>query len=200
MLSNFGAAYDAGDSYAGARGRRTLLRLRDSVAIRVAAGTETSAKLRDLTAKGATLEGFQVHVQRKDRFALLRGELPRDREPAVLNSRLAELRGVSGLESVNPVFVDPPSGLWVMTSDEIIIALKSGVDAPAYFGADWPRVRPMLGPPGHYLLTLPELESQAVFAAAQRHATDDRVLWAEPNFISQGLTQLVPNDPQFPNQ
>jgi len=200
VLSNFGAAYDAGDSYAGARGRRTLLRLRDAVAVRVAAGTETSAKLRDLTAKGATLEGFQVHVQRKDRFALLRGELPRDRAPAALNSRLAELRGVSSLEAVNPVFVDPASGLWVMTSDEIIIALKPGVDAPAYFGADWPRVRPMLGPPGQYLLTLPELESQAVFAAAQRHATDARVLWAEPNFISQGLTQLVPNDPQFTNQ
>src|SRR5262249_23253504 len=120
--------------------------------------------------------------------------------PVAVKSRLAELRCKPCLEVVNPVFVDPASGLWVMTSDEIIVALKPGVDAQAYFGADWPRVRPMLGPPGQYVLTLTELESEKVFATVERHAGDARVRWAEPHFIAQGLTQTVPNDPQFTNQ
>src|SRR5258708_9300707 len=191
LVSNFAAAYDAGDGYAGAKGRRTLLRLRDAIAVRVAKGTETAAKLGNLTAKGGALEGFQVQAQRKDRFALLRGELTRDRAPAEQNSRLAELRRVAGLEAVNPVFLDPSSGLWVMTSDEVIVALKTGVEARSYFGADWPKVRPMLGPPGQYVLTLSGLESEAVFMAAARYAADAGVLWAEPNFITQGLTLLV---------
>jgi len=198
-VSNLLSAYDAGDGYAGAMGRRTLLRLRDALAVRVKANG-TGPKLSDLTAKGSALEGFQAQVQRKDRFALLRGKVSSDPAPAALKSRLAELRRTPGLEAVNPAFVDPASGLWLMTSDEMIIALKPGVDAKNYFGADWSRVRPMLGPPGQYVLTLSDLESEAVFAAAQRHAADARVLWAEPNFISQGLTQLIPNDPQFSNQ
>jgi len=197
--SNLLSAYDAGDGYASPSGRRTLLRPRDAVAVRVK-GNETGEKLSDLTAKGSALEGFQVEVQRKDRFALLRGKVSSDPAPPAAKSRLAQLRRTPGLEAVNPTFVDPASGLWIMTSDEIIIALKPGVDAKDYFGADWPRVRPLLGPPGQYVLTLLDLESEAVFAAAQRHAADARVLWAEPNFIRQCLTQLVPNDPQFTNQ
>jgi len=198
LVSNFVAAYDTGDGYAAAKGRRTLLRLGDAVAVRVAKGIEITAKLRELTAKGGALEGFQAQLQRKDRFVLLRGELPR--APAALKSRFAELRRASGLEAVNPVFVERSSGLWVMTSDEIIVVLKPGVEARSYFGADWPNVRPLLGPPGQYVLTLSDLKSGAVFAAAERHAADARVLWAEPNFISQGITLLVPNDPQFTNQ
>ena len=126
-VSNLLSAYDAGDGYAGAMGRRTLLRLRDALAVRVKANG-TGPKLSDLTAKGSALEGFQAQVQRKDRFALLRGKVSSDPAPAALKSRLAELRRTPGLEAVNPAFVDPASGLWLMTSDEIIIALKPGVD------------------------------------------------------------------------
>jgi len=199
-LPNLAAAYEAGDGYAAAKGRRALLRLGDAVAVRLPAGSYSSAKLTELTGKGGALEGFQIQVQRTDRFALLRGELTRERTPAAQNTRISELRRASGLEMVNPVFVEPASGLWMMTSDEIIIALKPGADARAYFGADWTRVRRMPGPPGQYVLTLTNLESEAIFAAAERHATNTQVSWAEPNFISQVLPLLIPNDPQFTNQ
>jgi subtilisin family serine protease len=198
--SNLFAAYDAGDGFSAARGRRPLLRLPDALSVRLPKGSDTTATLNGLRTKGGALEGFQVQVQRKDGFALLRGELTRDRSPAAQKAMLTQLRGASGLEAVNPVFVEPASGLWVMTSDEIIIVLKPGVDARAYFGTDWPQVRPLLGPPGQYLLKLSALESEAVFATAEHHESDPRVLWAEPNFISEGRTLLIPNDPQFTNQ
>jgi subtilisin family serine protease len=200
VVSNLLNAYDSGDSYAGAKGRRTLLRLRDAVAVRVAAGNETATALRDLTSKGAALEGFQVQVQRKDRFAWLRGKLSNDPSPAAQKARIASLRLSQGLDAVNPIFVEPASGLWMMTSDEIIIALKPNVDSKDYFGADWSRARPLPGPPGQYVLTVTNLESEAVFATAGEHAADTRVLWAEPSFISQGLALLIPNDPLFTNQ
>src|SRR5262249_44628403 len=68
------------------------------------------------------------------------------------------------------------------------------------FGDDWAKTKPLFAPQGQYVLTLSSAESEAVFSEVTRRAADPRVAWAEPNFISQGLTHFLPNDPQFANQ
>ena len=79
-----------------------------------------------------------------------------------------------------------------MTTDEVIVALKPGVDARAYFGADWARVKPLFPKGGQFILTLESAASEAVFAEVTRRAADPRVAWAEPSFISQGIPHLLP--------
>src|SRR5262245_14646986 len=53
VVSNLFAAYDAGDGFTGADGRRTLLRLRDGVSVRVAKTNEPGAQLAAVTGQGS---------------------------------------------------------------------------------------------------------------------------------------------------
>jgi len=204
VVENLLAAYDEGDSFSSPGGRRSLRRLPGAVAVQVAAGAGGRAALESLMATGGALEGHERAAVGKGGFVWLKGgaaerEL-QSKDRTALAAKIRRLRQTAGVLTANPVFIEPASGLWAITTDEIIVALKPGVDAQDYFGGDWANVKPLFAPLGQYVVKVSSAESEAIFAEVNRRAADARVAWAEPNFISQGLHQLLPNDPQFPNQ
>jgi len=151
-------AYDAGDSYPSATGRRSLHRLAGAVAVWVEENTNAMKTIHSLTNAGGALAGYEHVVRSKVGFGWLRAG-PGERQlhlknHVANNATIAAAKAAPGVRVANPVFVDPVSGLWVMTTDEIIVALKPGVIAPTYFGADWPRVRALFAPGGQYILSL----------------------------------------------
>jgi len=188
----------------GSKGRRKLLRLPGAVALRVATDAQGRATLDGLTVKGGALDGYKRSAAAKSGFVWLKGgETERElqtKDRTALPAMIASLRRAAGVRTANPVFIEPGSGLWAMTTDEIIIALKPDVDPKAYFGAQWPDTKPLFAPLGQYVLTLPAVESEAIFTEVDRHAADPRVAWAEPNFLCQILGSLTPNDPRFIEQ
>lgn len=194
-------SFDAGDSYTTRKGPRSLRRLAGAVAVKAADAANAKAVVDGLTQPGRGLEGYQHHVDTKHGFVFLKaGANSPDAQlktRAAHGQKLGLLRQTPGLTAANPVFVDPETGLWMLTTEEIMIALKPGVDARDYFGADWDRVEPLFLPSGQYLLKLTAAESEFVFAEVNRHASDPRVVWAEPSFNQQILKTAVPNDPMF---
>jgi subtilisin family serine protease len=120
--------------------------------------------------------------------------------PALEAENLARLRADDAIALANPVYVDPTSGLILIPTEEILVALRDGVDPRDYFGALWPTVKPLPGARGQYVLSLAGCTAERMLSeVAARHA-DDRVAWAEPNFICQLKRQSIPDDPLYPSQ
>src|SRR5262245_29384253 len=103
VVSNLLSAYDAGDGYTGAKGRRSLLRLPNSFSVRVDRGEDRHAKLVALTASGGALEGFAVVLERKDGFALLQADVSQNKSATAASAQLATLRQSPGISFANPV-------------------------------------------------------------------------------------------------
>jgi hypothetical protein len=52
----------------------------------------------------------------------------------------------------------------MVTTEEIIIRLKPEVDPQSYFGAEWPRVRPLSETTDQFILTVPNATANQVLA------------------------------------
>jgi hypothetical protein len=106
---------------------------------------------------------------------------------------MASLRAASDVP-VDPVFVDPDSGLLMVMEPEILIGLKDGVDPAAFFGAEWPRVSPLPGTRNQFVLSAGDLTAEKILADCVRRSADDRVAW--PSRISAakafGITRKRP--------
>lgn len=199
---------DAGDAYPTPRGMRTLRRSVNRVVVhgytprqqaeRVAAVKSASAVWRD-AAETPWGEGHQMLILRdapavaSKKASGMNGASPRPPPD------MASLLAVSDVP-VDPVFVDPDSGLLMVMEPEILIGLKDGVDPAAFFGAEWPRVSPLPGTRNQFVLSAGDLTAEKILADCVRRSADDRVAWAEPNFRSEGVRHYTPNDPLFGNQ
>lgn len=97
----------------------------------------------------------------------------------------------------NGTFITPQAELLVKFRDE------SADDAPALIHdliADALILNSELGGmPGAFRIGAPWKNGFDVLADANRLATDSRVEWAEPNMVFSGGSDLIPNDPGFPN-
>ncbi len=192
-------SFDAGDSYQTRSGARILHRLAGEIAVKLTPGADKAQALGPLTAAGGPLAGYTVDQDLGNGLLMLKAPAEeRGRQlanPGALQQAINRARGA--VKSANPVFVDPPSGLWMIANEEVIIRLKPETDPVKYFGAFWPNVRRVGGTPDHYILTIPNATAEQVLAAVNQHAADPRVLWAEPNFRAQALAHQVPPNDQF---
>jgi hypothetical protein len=193
---------DAGDSYAAPDGRRKLLRLTGAVALPATA--KRSPHWQRLTRAGGSLAGYGEEAGPARRVAVLHAPVAerrkQRRDPAAHARLLRQVRASAGGAGANPVFVNPRTGLRLLATERLIVCLKPGLDARAFFGAHWKQVRPLWGTTDQFVLTLPGATADQVFAEVDRCAADKRVAWAEPDFISQVVKTYVPDDPFYASE
>lgn len=196
------ASVEAGDQYFTPDGPRTLRRLPDAFA--VSGDASTPGFREQLLAPGQALAGFTAGKPGPMGITVVTRSRPekgaRPGKAEAIEETLRAARATAAGKSANPVFIDPASGLRLLATTEWIVCLRSGTDAPAYFGADWPRVRPLWGAPDQFVVQRPDATAEEIFAEVNRHASRPEVAWAEPNFITQVARDLTPNDPLFGDQ
>jgi subtilisin family serine protease len=198
IAENLAFSFDAGDSYAAVNGRRSFKRIAGLVAIALESGVTpeqviaANDALPEYTLKFKTVEEFTVFGAPKP---LRQQDL---RDPAQAAGRLAALRKMRHFVSVNPVFMDPENGRWVILAQRLIVKLKPGIDSRAYFrGAE---VRPLPGTTDQFILSMPRASAEELFQEVDRHAGNPAVDWAEPDIIGQMVKHVVPNDTLFAQQ
>lgn len=192
------ASIDAGDSYPSANGSQHLRRVPGRLALPLSTADASLAKR---GGPGRPLAGYRVAARPARMLAILETtgtEVERQRrDPGVLRETLRRARAGGGMGPVNPVFLDPHSGLELLATEQVVIALRPGTDAARYFGRGWKQVRPVWGAADQFLLTLPQATAEEVFAEVGRRLHDAAVVWAEPDFIRQGIKASTPSDPDF---
>lgn len=201
---------DAGDFYNTPQGRRPLRRSSDQVVVRGRASPQRAERVAILK---STSDGWR-HAAETDwgeesviltlsggpesRMAAARKQKDRAAS-APVQMDLAAMRRESGAQ-VDPVFVDPDSGLLMVMEPEIVVCLNEGVDVRAYFGETWALTTPLAGTRDQFLLRREGLPAEDILADCIRRSGDPRVRWAEPNFRSEGVRHYTPNDPNFGSQ
>jgi subtilisin-like proprotein convertase family protein len=99
-----------------------------------------------------------------------------------------------------PVFTNATSNRDSVVIDEVIINLKSGVDAVTFFSApQFAGFRQLNGSDTQYVGRLHVTGADAV-RASNDLARDPRVEWSEPNFYDDIERMYLPNDPLIGNQ
>ncbi len=196
--------FDEGDFYMTRQGKRTLHRLGGVISLTTTNEAEKSRIVAEWTRKGAVLEGYTVGLEPRKNITVLRApkkdRLRQAREPGVHRAILASLRARVEGGAPNPVFVDPESDLWLIPTQEIIMRLRPGADAAGYFGAEWKNARRVTGTTDQFVLTISGLTAEQLLTEVNRRASDAQILWVEPNFISQNVNYLIPNDALYPSQ
>jgi len=208
---------DAGDTYLTPDGPKRLLRLPGRYVVREQGGARASRQavqtldetVRSLTGNGKAFDGYEQKAIRENVVMLtapgaktvrgVKADAAAGAEGAAEKAALKTLRQEAGLR-IDPVFVDPDSGLLKVIGNDIIICLREGVDAQAYFGDAWARVRPMPGTTDQFILTLEASSAEAVLAECARRTADGQVAWAEPDFEGEVVKSYTPNDTYFSQQ
>ncbi len=193
---------DRGDSYRTQSGERKLLRHPEAVAIRAAEPGKASRLIADVTKAKGPLANFATREHPNGWIIFTppdNGKASRSSDSDKSADRTAMLRA-NGTDLVNPVFVDPESGLMLVVTEDIIICLKDGVDPAEYFGDKWPDVRPLAGTRNQFVEHLANLQAEDVLAEINRRMDDPRVAWAEPDFLSEIVRHYTPNDILYPYQ
>ena len=193
---------DAGDSYETPAGKRRLLRMAGVLAIRAPVPSDISPLIQRITKSGELLEGYEETMETADWIVLKAPQKELERQIKNKDTQfevVTQLRGQLR-EIVNPVFVDPNSGLSLVVSERVIIRLKPGVDAPTYFGAQWAAVRPLPGTSDQFVLTLAGFTAEQVLTDVNTRMADDRVMWAEPDFLMEVVRHFTPNDTYYSSQ
>jgi uncharacterized repeat protein (TIGR01451 family) len=203
LVEQLSASIDAGDSYAAPGGRRRLRRLPGLVALEHTA--QAGRAVETLTRQNGPLARYRVETQfGRGRFSLLeapsepRSRKPRDPETEIQILKQARRTGAGA--SLNPVFIEPKSGLRLIATAQLIVSLKPGVNAPQHFGSAWKNVRPLWGSTDQFVLSLPGATAEEIFAEVDRQSASGNVAWAEPDWISQVVRASTPNDTYFNKQ
>ena len=181
---------DAGDQIHPPAGPRPLLRLAEGVTVPP-----------DTMAGSAALSAAYPSSPNRGGVTVWRSGKSGARGGKSRAAHLSELAAARALvPAVDPVFVDAASGRLLAPTREIVVQLKPGVRAADYFGADFPRVRPLGGTTDQFILSRPETPAEEVLAESNRRAGDARVVYAAPDFYPEIQTTAPPNDSLFPAQ
>src|SRR5688572_8432974 len=88
--------------------------------------------LQPLIAANGPLAGMTVRQWLTSDLAILRDPAPTTGDPAsVLDARIAAASGVAGVSFASPVYQNPETGGWLVATNELIVAMAPGVEAPA---------------------------------------------------------------------
>lgn len=197
---------DADESYAAPDlGRRPLYRLAGGVSVRAVEGVSPPVFAAALIKVGGPLEGYRWRGTWPNGVVELMAppeEISRQHaNPARLDRVIEDVReaGLADFEAANPIHIDPDTGLKLIAFGDMIVKLAPGVEAETYFGAEWDDVRPLKGSRDEFILTLSDKRAEHLFAQVDALSADPRVVWAEPDFISESRPASVPNDPLYPD-
>jgi hypothetical protein len=188
---------DAGDfSWSGTEQIR-LHRYTDRFVIKLASGANFATVTEALTRDGAPLERYAVshaldstrHIFSRD---LSSGEA-RDVD-------LSAVRDVPGVELAVPLFKMGELGSWVAITDEVIVALKPGIDPAEFFGEEFETYRRISGAADQFVGTLASGGGVEALSVANRLHTDTDVRWASPNAHRDFRRASTPNDTLFSDQ
>lgn len=193
---------DFGDYYNTPGGVRKLWRLAGAVAIHTGAEAQSDAFIQQMTKPGAILEGYEA---KKETAGWVVFSAPVHERQSQLQDKQKHHEKLTDLRArlrhvVNPVFVDPESGLSLLATEEIVIRVQTNVDAATYFGQRWKDARLLPGTTDQYVLPFPGYTAEQIFAEVNARMRDRRVVWAEPNFMTEVVRHYTPNDPYFPYQ
>jgi uncharacterized repeat protein (TIGR01451 family) len=189
---------EAGDAYATPTGPRKLRRLVGAMAVKLSKADQAAERL---VAPGQSLAHYTSAARTVGGFTLFQASADEKRrqleQPDRHRQVLKQARSTAGTRTANPMFVEPQTGLRLLVSEQIVICLNERVNPTNYFGSLMKQVRPVWGAPNQFVLTLPGMTAEEVFAEVTRRAGDFEVAWAEPDFIRQAVRCSVPNDPYF---
>lgn len=198
QMRQHAASRDVGDFYLTPQGRRGLRRSLERIVIRGKRGAAASENARTAKGRIARLADAAETPWGEQRI-MLRLQKHAGEDQAAPRDLLARMREDSGLP-VDPVFVDPDSGLLMVAESEIIVCLQAGVSAQAFFAGDKRRVEPLAGTKEQFIVGVEGMTAEDILAESVRLSGKAGVAWAEPNFRCEGVKHYTPNDTYFNNQ
>ena len=106
---------------------------------------------------------------------------------------------------VLPVYVHEDSGLEMIPTGMIAVRLKAGYASPALVPIGRPRGirihQRVRGTTDQFILDAPVSSAEEIFALCEALRDEPAIAWAEPDFISQAVRNVVePNDPFFSSE
>jgi hypothetical protein len=111
-----------------------------------------------------------------------------DSNAAVLDEVRHALLTDPDVRFVYPALVHVPSGQIVLPTDQVVMKVQPGVDAPEVIGRLPPTlavVRRLCGADDEYLLRLVDARAEDPFTAAAALAREPWVAWAEPDLVRE---------------
>ncbi len=189
-------ARDLGDFYYSGSEQIPLLRYEDQVVVRIAEASTRDGVVSALTAGGAPLAGYALASAINSNMLIL----SKASGSPVLPAALTQAESLTGVEWVTPLFQAGEGGAWIAVNDEVIVALKPGVPAADFFGAEFSSWRPLLGTPDQFVATLADGAGLESLALANTLHTNPAVQWAVPNFYADVQRSLTASDALFGNQ
>jgi hypothetical protein len=190
--------FDAGDQYAAPGGTVRLLRQRGWLAVHHDPAVNGQELAKTLTSPSGPLKEHVMDKAAGKGVLLFRAGL--STTDAQTEAALAAARQVSAVRSVTPVFIREGEGLQLLPTDQLIVRLQQGVSPADVFGTSLQKTQPMPGTTDQHVVTLRGSGADKSLAAVNTAAGDPRVIWAEPNFLSEVRKNLVPNDTFFGQQ
>lgn len=192
--TNQASLLDLGEFY-WADGRQVpLLRRADRIAVRMEAADPAGG--RPLSAAGPP-PGYSTLVAVRPDLMIVE---PAAGAPAVsapeLQQEIQQAAAAADVAWAAPVFQSPGSERWMVAADEVIVALRAGVTAAAFFADDarFTSYRPLPGTPDQFLATVAAGGGAAAVDAANSLQSDRRLRWASPNFYQDVQPAYTPND------
>ena len=168
-----------------ADGRKvSLLRVAGELVVRLAPSTDPEAFVEEVTDGQGVLAGFKPSVMLDETTLGFQG--PSEKDP--LDAIFDRLRKVAGVVWVAPVFYDNHSRTRLWVTDQIVVALRRGVDPHEIFGSDFVGYRRLEGTPDQYVATLAVGGGRSTLDAANELNSRPEVLWASPNFFQSFRT------------
>ena len=195
-------SYSDGDSYTTPKGKRQLRRLAGVLAIRPPESIDTAQWVQQLTNSGAPLAGYSVRADSGGWMIFRSSDEERTQQlqdTTLLGKKVGDLRSRWHVP-VNPVFVDPDTGLKLAVGSGLVVQLKPSVSAPGYFGSQWSDARQVPGTQGQFVLALSGYTAEQIFGEVDARMADDRVAWAEPDLMLEVVKDFTPNDPLYTSQ
>jgi subtilisin family serine protease len=103
---------------------------------------------------------------------------------------------------ITPLYQSAASDTWLGVGDEVIVALRPGVNAAEFFAGDgrFGDYRPLSGTDDQFVATAAAGPGPATLALAADLRDDPRLAWAAPNFWQDHRPFYSPNDPIYSQQ
>jgi subtilisin-like proprotein convertase family protein len=192
---------DLGDIYSSAEYSTQIERYTDRLALGLDRLTAADT-LTNLLGPSGSLAGFTVAQTLEQNLFVLSAPPPSASDSAAvqyanLDLRMAEARGISGVDWAVPVFHDPATGNgWMVATSEVIVALQPGISPEQFFVGDSRFVswRPLSGTHDQFVAISSGVGSETINLANTLN-DDPRLAWAQPNFYQSWQRHFVTNDP-----
>lgn len=175
-----------------------LSRSTTKLAVAYKAGVDAALASASLRETGAALSKFDLDRDVAAAVQIFELKNAESNPKGSLESATLALDSRAEVAWVAPVFNAPETGTELVIPDEIIVALKPGIDPGKFFGPEFSSYRHLRGTTDQYVATLANGAGLAALTSANALAGSESVEWASPNFYQQ--FRLATNDPLYGDQ